>query len=434
MQSSKSISFGTTSLNDENEKTLNILWDEMSPTLESMTFSNDDDLVEKDTLEVLDYLPDYKGKRILELNAGIGRFTGLMAKDAAHVTAVDLILKMLDLNKKENHKYDNITFLCADATKLDFPEGSFDLVFSGWLYTNVGNDSVKTITEHSLKWLSPGGHIFFRESSRDIGYIYKPASYAFYRRQLEYCQLLQNVKYAEACFGNIRTKTSLLYLQKLICEGALGQGEYVLNLGCGTGGEAFLLAEHYGVDVHAVDLSSNMIGTAMGRHDNLDNNLRNKILFEAADITETEFQEASYDAIYSCNSIFRFKEKQNIFSKLYRLLKPGGKLFIADFCKGNCKDELQELLNNFSINLISIKDYEMILKDSGFGDIRAKDESENLSRVLQKDLKGFNTTKDTFVEEFSMNEFCDLVKWATKALNWVDSKELAWGFFTASKC
>jgi phosphoethanolamine N-methyltransferase len=40
---------------------------------------------------VLSTLPPYKGKTVLELGAGIGRFTGELAKEAEHVIALDFI-------------------------------------------------------------------------------------------------------------------------------------------------------------------------------------------------------------------------------------------------------------------------------------------------------------------------------------------------------
>jgi phosphoethanolamine N-methyltransferase len=40
---------------------------------------------------VLSILPSYEGKSVLELGAGIGRFTGELAKEAGHVLALDFI-------------------------------------------------------------------------------------------------------------------------------------------------------------------------------------------------------------------------------------------------------------------------------------------------------------------------------------------------------
>lgn len=42
-------------------------------------------------MQILSLLPCYKGKSVLELGAGIGRFTGELAQEAGHVLALDFI-------------------------------------------------------------------------------------------------------------------------------------------------------------------------------------------------------------------------------------------------------------------------------------------------------------------------------------------------------
>ncbi len=42
-------------------------------------------------VQVLSLLPDYEGKSVLELGAGIGRFTGELAQKAGQLVALDLI-------------------------------------------------------------------------------------------------------------------------------------------------------------------------------------------------------------------------------------------------------------------------------------------------------------------------------------------------------
>lgn len=52
------------------------------------------------------------------------RFTGDIAKDAHHVTAVDFMQSFTDKNKEVNGaKFNNIDFVCADVTKLEQPHG-----------------------------------------------------------------------------------------------------------------------------------------------------------------------------------------------------------------------------------------------------------------------------------------------------------------------
>ena len=72
--------------------------------------------------------------QVLELGAGIGRFTGELAKSASHLVAVEFMETFIKENEAINGAiFQNIEFKCADVTTIDFPEGSFDFIFSNWL-------------------------------------------------------------------------------------------------------------------------------------------------------------------------------------------------------------------------------------------------------------------------------------------------------------
>jgi len=63
-------------------------------------------------------------KFLLALVFSNRRFTGDIAGEAHHVTAVDFMQSFTDKNKEINGaKFDNIDFVCADVTKLDLPKG-----------------------------------------------------------------------------------------------------------------------------------------------------------------------------------------------------------------------------------------------------------------------------------------------------------------------
>ncbi|XP_038078651.1 phosphomethylethanolamine N-methyltransferase-like [Patiria miniata] len=114
--------------------------------------------------EILSLLPSIAGKRVLELGAGIGRFTGVLAESAKHVTAVDFMATFLDKNREVNSHHDNIEFFQADVTKLDFDQGSFDVIFSNWLMMYLTDEEVIQLASNTLRWLTDGGYLFFRES------------------------------------------------------------------------------------------------------------------------------------------------------------------------------------------------------------------------------------------------------------------------------
>lgn len=132
--------------------------------------------------EVLSRLPPIEGKRVLEIGAGIGRFTGHVARLASSVKAVDFMEKLIMQNKATHEKlFPHVSFVCADATKMVEADGAYDFVFTNWLLMYLSDVEVDRFARRSLRWTSPGGHIFFREScfrqSGDKARAFNPTKY-----------------------------------------------------------------------------------------------------------------------------------------------------------------------------------------------------------------------------------------------------------------
>ncbi|XP_048477100.1 phosphoethanolamine methyltransferase [Rhincodon typus] len=105
-------------------KTMSDFWAEHSrkATIEEMMLDSGAEVITQiEKPEILAMLPNYKGQRVLELGAGIGRFTGHLAKTAGHVTAVDFMEKFVTKNREVNGHRVNISFLQADITQLELP-------------------------------------------------------------------------------------------------------------------------------------------------------------------------------------------------------------------------------------------------------------------------------------------------------------------------
>ncbi|XP_076449925.1 uncharacterized protein LOC143286185 isoform X2 [Babylonia areolata] len=131
-----------------------------------MLDSRAEELNKEERPEILSYLPDYTGKRIIELGAGIGRFTSEIAPKAKSVVAVDFMQDFIQKNEETNKHFGNIEFLCADVTHLTREKESADLIFSNWLLMYLDNSEVQSLLTKLLTWLAPGGYLFIRESCR----------------------------------------------------------------------------------------------------------------------------------------------------------------------------------------------------------------------------------------------------------------------------
>lgn len=116
--------------------------------------------------EILQYLPDFDGKVVLDLGAGIGRFTGRFAERAKSVTAVDFCRKFHEKNEKDSRFLGNVQCYCADVLEWTYPPAKYDFVFSNWLMMYMDDSDVSAFLSKIHRCLRPDGRVFLRESCR----------------------------------------------------------------------------------------------------------------------------------------------------------------------------------------------------------------------------------------------------------------------------
>ncbi|KAI3518106.1 hypothetical protein L1887_06496 [Cichorium endivia] len=467
-------------------------------TVEAMMLdSMASDLDKEERPEVLSLLPSYEGKTVLELGAGIGRFTGELAKKAGKVIALDFIESVVKKNESINGHFKNVEFMCADVTSPDlkFEDESIDLIFSNWLLMYLSDKEVEYIAEKLLKWVKVGGHIFFREScfhqSGDHKRKSNPTHYReprFYtkvfkechvsnasgnsyelslvgskcigayvrnkKNQNQICWIWQKVNAEEdkgfqRFLDNVQYKSSgILRYERIFGQGFvstggidttkefvamldLKAGQKVLDVGCGIGGGDFYMAETFDVDVVGIDLSVNMISFALERSIGL----KCSVEFEVADCTKKTYPDNSFDVIYSRDTILHIQDKPALFRTFYKWLKPGGKVLISDYCRksGKPSQDFAEYIKQRGYDLHDVETYGKMLKDAGFVDVIAEDRTEQFREVLKRELERVEKEKEEFIQDFSEEDYNDIVGgWKSKLVR-TGSDEQKWGLFVAKK-
>jgi SAM-dependent methyltransferase len=123
-----------------------------------------EELNRRELAEIAGLLPALDGARVLELGAGIGRFTPLLAAASARVTVVDISPEAIKANHARNGALANVCYQVADVTSIDLGAGQFDFVFSNWLLMYLGDEEARALLARLARALSPPGTLFVRES------------------------------------------------------------------------------------------------------------------------------------------------------------------------------------------------------------------------------------------------------------------------------
>ena len=104
-------------------------------------------------------LPDFTGKRVLDLGCGFGWHCRYASDHgAAAVIGVDLSEKMLEKAKADTHD-ESIHYVRAAMEDVDFPPASFEVVLSSLALHYV--EELEPLVRRVYGWLAPGGDFVF---------------------------------------------------------------------------------------------------------------------------------------------------------------------------------------------------------------------------------------------------------------------------------
>lgn len=131
--------------------------------------------------------------------------------------------------------------------------------------------------------------------------------------------------YSQTIHEQLQTNVGVCFQRKLISCAPKKENLSCLDIGCGPGFFSILLARE-GFEVTAVDYSEGMLEQAR-------ENFREmgvKVKTQQADAQELPFSDESFDYIVSRNLVWNLENPEKAYREWIRLLKPGGRLFIAD--------------------------------------------------------------------------------------------------------
>lgn len=173
--------------------------------------------------------------------------------------------------------------------------------------------------------------------------------------------------------------------RKLANATMIGRESLVLDVACGRGESARVLAQHYGCHVVGIDYSSD--STARANAVALETGLSDHVSFVQGDAERLPFDAGSFDVVICECSLCVFPNVAIALDEFRRVLRPGGYLGISDVVLNEpVPDSLQDLFGHVLCigGALSVDGYRDAFVAAGFTSIRSRDANNALTDMIER--------------------------------------------------
>ncbi len=219
--------------------------------------------------------------------------------------------------------------------------------------------------------------------------------------------------FCERVFGKDLSQFNVLDMEQLnvlIEQLDLKPQETVLDLGCGNGRIAEYISDVTGAKVTGLDFASNLIKTAQERTTDKED----RLTYIVGNIDELAFEEGSFDAVISIDTLYFVESIDATMENLKKLLrKPSGRLAIFSDQNVN-PDESRDLLlpENTKVG--------KALRNNGLMH-QVVDFTANSKQIWIREIQVAEELKDLFIKEGNTDIYEDRAKDAKQTLESIES-------------
>jgi ubiquinone/menaquinone biosynthesis C-methylase UbiE len=176
-----------------------------------------------------------------------------------------------------------------------------------------------------------------------------------------------------------------------LLEGSSITGCKVLDIGCGLGAiDELLVREHGAGSVVGVDIDPQLVERMQARMARA--GLRDRIASRRVDGGSLPFEAASFDVVFSKDSLVQIPDKAAIFAEILRVLRPGGRFIASDWLRGGTGAYSAEMMEFFRLegiayNMASLAESAAALRTAGFREVQIRDRHAWYVPLAQRELK-----------------------------------------------
>ncbi|MDM8168665.1 methyltransferase domain-containing protein [Roseovarius sp.] len=186
-------------------------------------------------------------------------------------------------------------------------------------------------------------------------------------------------------------------------------GKRVLDIGCGSGACAVLIAHDLGADhVTGIDVEEPVCGAARRRAEEA--GLSERIKVEKVEPGPFPFPDGSFDVVFSKDSIIHIPDKAAMAKEAFRILKPGGMFAASDWLIGHDDDPSPEMVEyikseDLDFAMASPATYETAMREAGFEEVELVNRNPWYAEVAAEELAWLTGDTRPGLEERHGKEF-----------------------------
>lgn len=188
-----------------------------------------------------------------------------------------------------------------------------------------------------------------------------------------------------------------------LLEGSDIRDCHVLDIGSALGAvDLLLVCEHGAGSVVGIDIDPALLAQMDVRVARA--GLADRIRSQLVTPGPLPFADASFDIVFSKDSLVQIPDKPALFAEVFRVLRPGGRFIASDWLRGGTGEYSPEMLEYFRLegiayNMATLPESAAALQAAGFKDVEVRDRNAWYRDLARRELAAMDGPQRAMIEQ-----------------------------------